>query len=92
MHAIVLQVVSVLVILAATVFFIRSSREAYGEAKAWQIALVVFQIVLCGWFFALCVSDFLDIEVNFPLERLVVNIFYIIAFLAIYIYSMLNHR
>lgn len=61
MHAVVLQVVCVLVIIAAVVFFIRWSREDYSEVKAWQIALAVFQIVLCGWFFALCVSDYLDV-------------------------------
>ena len=63
MHAVVLQVVCVLVIIAAVVFFIRWSREDYSEVKAWQIALAVFQIVLCGWFFALCVSDFLDVDI-----------------------------
>ena len=92
MHAVVLQVVCVLVIIAAVAFFVRGSREGYGEAKAWQIALAGFQLVLCGWFFALCVSDFLDVEVNFSLERLVVDVFYLIAFLAIYIYVLFFDR
>ena len=50
-----------LVIIAAVVFFVRGSREGYSKAKGWQIALAAFQIVLCGWFFALCVSDYLDV-------------------------------
>lgn len=87
MHAIVLQVVCVLVIAVAGVLFVRGSKEFHGKATAGHIALVVFQIVLCGWFFALCVSDFLDIKVSFSLERVVLDVFYIIAFLAISIFA-----
>ena len=92
MHATVLQIVCALAITAAVVFFVRGSRKAYPEAKGWQIALASFQIVLCGWFFALCISDFLDIGVGFSLERLAVNIFYIVAFLAISIYVLFSKR
>ena len=92
MHAVFLQVVCVLVIIAAVALFVRGSRDTYGKAKAGQIALAAFQIVLCGWFFALCVSDFLDLEVNFSLERVVLDVFYIIAFLAIFIYVLFFDR
>lgn len=86
MHAIVFQVVCALFIIAAIVFFLLGSRKTYSKATSAQIALAVFQTVLCGWFFALCVSDVLDITVNFSLERVSVDVFYIIAFLAITIY------
>ena len=52
------------------------------------MVLSVFQIVLCGCFFALCISDVMDIKVSFSTERLVVNIFYAAAFLAISIYTL----
>ena len=90
MYAIVLQVVCVLAIIAAVALFIRGRGEHYGKARAWHVALAVYQIVLCGWFFALCISDFLDIGVSFSLERLVVDAFYIIAFLAISTYALFS--
>ncbi len=87
-----LQIVCAVFILAAAVLFIcRNRTKKTGESKG-LLVLTVFQIILCGWFFALCVSDILDIKVSFSLERLVVNIFYAIAFLAISVYALFNNR
>ena len=90
MEAIVLQVCCVMLIMAAAIYFIRRNKATHAKATVWQNALAVFQIVLCGWFFSLCVSDYLDFQVSFSLERVVVNIFYIIAFLAIAAYVLFN--
>ena len=53
-----------------------------------QIVLAVFQLVLCGGFFALCLSDVFDIKENFSYERLVLDFFYAAAFLALSIYTL----
>ena len=85
--AIVLQIVCVLFILAAIILFIRKNRRAKVGSSKLQMALAVFQIVLFGWFFALCVSDVLDISVNFSYVRFVLNIFYALTFLAVTVYT-----
>jgi len=90
MPAIALQVVCSLLIVAAVVFYLLRNKRAQVNATPGRNALAVFQIVLCGWFFSLCISDFLDIQVSFSLERLVVNIFYIIAFLSLAVYVLFN--
>ena len=84
--AIAFQVICLILIIIAALFFIQKNKSGNLKATKGQNALVVFQIILCGWYFSLCLSDFLDIQVSFSLERLVVNIFYIISFLAITIY------
>ena len=87
--AIVVQIVCVLFILAAIIVFTRkNSRTQTGSSKL-QIALALYQIVLCGWFFALCVSDILDIKVNYSYVRFVVNVFYALAFLAVTVYTFI---
>ena len=88
--AIALQIICAALIISAALFFVHKSRRAYEKATKGQIALAVFQIILCGWFFSLCVSDVLDIQVNFSLERIVVDLFYCIAFLAIAVYVLFN--
>ena len=52
-----------------------------------QMALAWYQVVLCGWFFALCVSDILDIRVNFSYVRFAVNVFYALEFSALAVYT-----
>ena len=88
--AIALQIICLVFIAAAVVFFIMRQRRAQTKTSAPQTALAVFQVVLCGMFFALCISDVLDFRVNFSYERLAVNIFYCIAFLAIAVYTLFN--
>ena len=53
-----------------------------------QKALAVFQIVLCGGIFALCLSDVLDINVSFSAVRLFLNIFYALAFLSMAVFAL----
>lgn len=85
--AIVLQVVCVLFILAAVIIFARkNTRTKIGSSKL-QMVLAVFQIILFGWFFALCVSDILDINVNFSYVRFVLNVFYVLVFSAVTVYT-----
>ena len=82
------QIVCALLLIAALVFFIIRSRSSGTGASKGQLLLSGFQILLCGWFFALCMSDVLDINVNFSYVRLVLNLFYGIAFLSVSIYTL----
>ena len=87
------QIICAVLIVAAAVFYIyRSVKRPAGESRL-QMVLAVFQVLLCGWFFALCISDVLDIQVNFSLMRLILDICYALAFLAITIYTLfLRHK
>ena len=88
--AIALQIVCVLFIIAAVIVFARmNSRVRTGSTKL-QMALALYQVVLCGWFFALCVSDVLDVSVNFSYVRFVLNVFYGLAFLAVTVYTFVH--
>ena len=90
--ATVYQVVCVLFILAAAVVFARKNSIAKTGGTKLQMGLALFQVVLCGWFFALCVSDILDIKVNFSYVRLVLNVLYALAFLAVTIYTFVYKK
>jgi hypothetical protein len=81
------QIVSALLILGAVFLFLKNARESTAVTKG-QKALSVFQIILCGWYFALCVSDVLDIRVNFSAVRVVLNIFYGLTFLSLTVFAM----
>ena len=83
------QVVSALLLVAALIVFLIKSRSSGTGATKGQLLLAGFQFLLCGWFFALCLSDVLDITVSFSYVKLVLNIFYGIAFLAVSIYTLL---
>lgn len=83
------QVVSALLLVAALIVFLIKSRSSRTGATKGQLLLAGFQFLLCGWFFALCLSDVLDITVSFSYVRLVLNIFYGIAFFAVSIYTLL---
>lgn len=85
--AIVLQVVCVLFIFAAVIVFARMNSRARTGSTKLQMALALYQVVLCGWFFALCVSDILDVSVYFSYVRFLVNVFYGLTFLAVNVYT-----
>ena len=88
----VFQIVSIILIIGAVFLFCRHSEKISQITKA-QKALAVLQIVLCGGFFALCVSDVLDIKVNFSAVRLILNLFYGITFLALSAFALSDlHR
>ncbi len=88
--AVLFQVVSTILIIVAVIFFIRKNDRSVTGASKGQMFLAGFQIVLCGWFFALCLSDVLDIGVNFSPVRFILNVIYGVAFLAISIYTLFN--
>ena len=83
------QVVSALLLIAALIVFLIKSRSSGTGATKGQLLLAGFQFLLCGWFFALCLSDILDITISFSYVRLVLNVFYGIAFIAVSIYTLL---
>ena len=76
------QIVSVILIIGAVLLFCKRTSGNTIITKG-QKALSVFQIVLCGGFFALCLSDVLDINVNFSAVRFFLNIFYALVFLSL---------
>ena len=81
------QIVSIILIIGAVFLFWKRSSRNTVITKA-QKALSVFQIVLCGYFFALCLSDVLDLKVNFSSVRLFLNIFYALAFLSLTAFAL----
>jgi hypothetical protein len=68
------QVVSIILIIGAVLLFWKKN-SGNTVITNIQKALAVFQIVLCGGFFALCVSDVLDIRVNFSAVRVSLKYF-----------------
>ena len=87
-----LQIICAALIIAAVVFFFFFFRKAQFGATTGQMILSVIQIILCGWFFALCISDILDIPVSFSPERLILMIVYALAFLALTIFTLFTQH
>lgn len=81
------QAVCALLIVAAAILFMRQNSTVRAGGTKAQTGLALFQVALFGWFFALCVSDILDIGVNFSYVRLVVNAFYALAFTSVAVYT-----
>ena len=81
------QVVCVLLIIGAVLLFLKRTSANTMITKA-QKALAVCQIILCGGFFALCLSDVLDVRVSFSPVRLFLNIFYALAFLSLTAFAL----
>ena len=81
------QIVSVILIIGAVFLFWKNSSRNPMITKT-QKALAVFQIVLCGGFFALCLSDALDIQANFSAVRFFLNIFYALTFLSLTAFAL----
>ena len=80
-------IVSILLIIGAVFLFLRNSSRNTMITKP-QKTLAVFQIVLCGSFFVLCLSDALDIRVSFSPVRLFLNLFYALAFLSLAVFAL----
>ena len=81
------QVVSIILIIGAVLLFWKKN-SGNPVITNFQKALVVFQIVLCGGFFALCVSYVLDIRVNFSAVRVSLNVFYALVFLSLTAFAL----
>ena len=91
--AVALQIICSLLIIGAMIFFLKKNDRSKTGATKGQLILAGWQILFCGWFFALCISDALDFNVNFSSVRFTLNIFYSIAFLSIGVYTLLaKHR
>ena len=85
------QVAGVILIIGAVLLFLKRTARNTMITKP-QKALAVFQIILCGGFFALCLSDVLDIRANFSAVRLVLNLFYSLAFLSLTAFALSGLR
>ncbi len=83
----VFQIVAIILIIGAVILFLKESSGNPVITKA-QRALSVFQIALGGAFFALCLSDVLDVKVDFSSVRLVLNLFYALAFLSLTAFAL----
>ena len=83
----VFQIISIVLIIG-TVFLFRTKISDKTMITKGQKALAVFQIVLCGGFFALCLSDVLDIKANFSAVRLFLNLFYALAYLSMTAFAL----
>ena len=83
----VFQIISIVLIIGA-VFLFRTKISDKTMITKGQKALAVFQIVLCGGFFALCLSDVLDIKANFSAVRLFLNLFYALAYLSMTAFAL----
>ena len=81
------QVVSVILVIGAVLLFLKRTSRNTVITKP-QKALAVFQIVLCGGFFALCLSDVLDYKDNFSSVRFFLDIFYALAFLSLAVFGL----
>ncbi len=84
-------IAGILLIIGAVLLFLKHSSGNSLMTKGQKI-LAAFQIVLCGSFFALCLSDALDIKVSFSGVRLFLNIFYSMAFLSLNVFALSNLR
>ena len=84
-------IVSIILIITAVLLFLKNSSGNRMMTKGQKI-LAVFQIVLCGSFFALCLSDALDIKVSFSGVRLFLNIIYSLTFLSLSAFALSNLR
>ena len=86
------QIVSVILIIGGVLLFLKRTSRNTVITKA-QKALAVFQIILCGGFFALCFSDVLDIRVSFSPVRAILNTFYGLTFLSLTVFALFDqHR
>ena len=88
MGTIIFQVICAAIIIAAAIFYAVRNSPSKSGARLWQVALCTYQMVTCGWFFSLALSDMLDIRVNFSPVRLALDVFYYFAFAALAVYAL----
>ncbi len=81
------QVFSAVLLVGALLLF-RKRTSGNTMITKPQKALAVFQIVLGGGFFILCLSDVLDIKVDFSAVRVFLNVFYALAFLSLAAFAL----
>ena len=86
------QIVGLILIAAAVVWYVWINRPEPGKATRGQILLAAFQVAVCGGFFALSLSDALDLRANFSAVRVAMDFFYDVAFLSLAAYTLLFSR
>ena len=85
---IVFQIVCILAIMGVVFLFLRKNKSDNFPITKFQKSLAVFQIILCGAFFALNLSDFLDYSMDPSMIRLILGLFYDLAFLSLAVYAL----
>ncbi len=86
------QAMCVALIAAASVVYMRRNRPLRRKATRGQYMLVFFQIVLCGSYFVLCLSDYLAVRTGPDRARMISDAIYILMFLTLGVYSLLLSR
>ena len=81
------QIVGVIMIIGAVLLFLKQSSRNTMITKG-QKALAAFQIALGGGYFALCLSDVLDIKANFSAVRAFLNVFYALTFFSLAVFAL----
>ena len=88
----VFKVVCLVLILLVLFIYLRTSKKSGEKLSKLQLIIVSVQILIAGYFFALCLSDFYAVAKNFSIERLVADIFCDIAYLLLTIYILFYNR
>ena len=87
------QALCVALIAAASIVYIRSNRRPLRrKATRGQYMLVFFQIILCGSYFVLCLSDYLAVRTGPDRARMISDMIYILMFLTWGVYSLFLSR
>ena len=87
-----LQAMCVALIAAASVLYMRGARPLRRKATRGQYMLVFFQIILCGSYFALCLSDYLFARAVPDQERMISDMIFLLMFLALGVYALFLSR
>ncbi len=82
----VFVIISILIVIGAVIGFVRTPRMSRRKATTRQMAIAIFQMGMCGSFFAMSLSDFLDLGVDYTWQRFVMMILYDTAYLMLIIY------
>ena len=88
----IFKVISLVLILLILFIYLWKLKKSGEKVTKLQLIIASVQLVICSYFFALCVSDFFEISKHFSLERLVADIFCDIAFLVLIIYILFYNR
>ena len=88
----IFKIISLVLILLILFIYLWKLKKSGEKVTKLQLIIVSVQLVICSYFFALCVSDFFEISKHFSLERLVADIFCDIAFLVLIIYILFYNR
>ena len=88
----IFKIVSLVFILLVLFIYLLKYKKTGEKASKLQLLIALVQLIICTYFFALCVSDFFEISKHFSLERLVADIFCDIAYLLLIVYLLFYNR